>query len=72
VTASENGALRRAIHVVRFPLRLKLFEATPAAQVTKTTFDVSPDGKRFVMVKSDRATALRTLTLALNWFAASR
>jgi hypothetical protein len=34
-------------------------------------FDVSPDGKWFVMVKSDPIASLRTVNLVLNWFAAS-
>ncbi|HEY3158937.1 MAG TPA: hypothetical protein VGJ78_08265 [Vicinamibacterales bacterium] len=33
-----------------------------------SSFDVSPDGKRFVMIKSDDASALRELTVVQNWF----
>ena len=31
-------------------------------------FDVSPDGQRFLMVKSDTPTAPRQLHLVVNWF----
>jgi hypothetical protein len=30
-------------------------------------FDVSPDGRRFVMVKSDEASTLRQITVVQNW-----
>jgi len=31
-------------------------------------FDVAPDGRRFVMVEDDEASALRELTLVQGWF----
>jgi hypothetical protein len=31
------------------------------------SFDVSPDGRRFVFVKSDEAAALNQLTIVQNW-----
>jgi eukaryotic-like serine/threonine-protein kinase len=35
----------------------------------EASFDVSPDGQRFVLVKSDEAAALNRLTLVQNWIA---
>ena len=32
------------------------------------SFDISPDGRRFVMVKSDDASTLRQLTVVQHWF----
>ena len=33
-----------------------------------TDGDVAPDGRRFVMVEDDEASALRELTLVQGWF----
>ena len=33
------------------------------------SFSVAPDGQRFVMIRSDEASALQQLTLVQNWMA---
>ena len=46
----------------------RLFSGRFTGAGRDSSFDVSPDGKRFVMVKSDDASALRELTVVQNWF----
>ncbi|MGH9383562.1 MAG: hypothetical protein ACRD2N_04655, partial [Vicinamibacterales bacterium] len=46
----------------------RLFTGAFTGTGRELNFDVSRDGKRFVMVKSDEASMLRQLTLVQNWF----
>jgi Tol biopolymer transport system component len=61
VSVNTNGSFR-----AEKPRRLFSGRFTGAGR--DSSFDVSPDGKRFVMVKSDDASALRELTVVQNWF----
>ena len=45
----------------------RLFEGAYSGESGESAFDVSPDGQRFLMVKSDEASTLRELTLVQNW-----
>ena len=45
----------------------------PAASFIRfQSYDVSPDGKRFLMIKRDEGSVPRQLNVILNWRAASR
>jgi Tol biopolymer transport system component/predicted Ser/Thr protein kinase len=46
----------------------RLFAGQFSGAGRDSSFDVAPDGKRFVMVKSDQASTLRQLTVVQNWF----
>ena len=48
----------------------RLFEGSYSGESEESAFDVSPDGQRFLMVKSDEASTLRQLTVVQNWQAA--
>jgi eukaryotic-like serine/threonine-protein kinase len=45
----------------------RLFEGAYSGESGESAFDVSPDGQRFLMVKSDEASTLRQLTAVQNW-----
>ncbi len=47
----------------------RLFSGSFSGESHDVAFDVSADGQRFVMVKSDEAASLTTLTLVQNWAA---
>jgi serine/threonine protein kinase/Tol biopolymer transport system component len=61
VSVDTNGSFR-----AEKPRRLFAGRFTGAGR--DPSFDISPDGKRFVMVKSDEASALTKLTVVQNWF----
>jgi eukaryotic-like serine/threonine-protein kinase len=46
----------------------RLFTGPFTGAGRESSFAVSPDGKRFVMVKSDEASTLTQLTVVQNWF----
>jgi serine/threonine-protein kinase len=48
----------------------QLFSGNFTGTARDLAFDVSPDGQRFVMIKSDESAALRQLTIVQNWAAA--
>jgi len=48
----------------------RLFSGDFTGTARDQSFDVSPDGQRFVMVRSDERAALRQLTVVQNWAAA--
>jgi len=45
----------------------RLFEGAYSGESGESAFDVSLDGQRFLMVKSDEASTLRQLTVVQNW-----
>jgi hypothetical protein len=47
----------------------RLFTGSFSGESHDEAFDVSADGQRFVMVKSDAAATLNTLTVIQNWAA---
>ena len=57
------------VHAAK-PQRLFVGQYTGAGR--EAGFDVSPDGRRFVMVKSDEASILGHLTVVQNWLAELR
>jgi eukaryotic-like serine/threonine-protein kinase len=46
----------------------RLFTGSFSGAGRDSSFDVAPDGQRFVMIKSDDASTLRQLTVVQNWF----
>ena len=46
---------------------LRLFAGHYSGASHDSQFDVAPDGRRFVMVKSDEASTLRQITVVQNW-----
>jgi eukaryotic-like serine/threonine-protein kinase len=46
----------------------RLFAGSFSGAGRDPSFDVAPDGQRFVMIKSDDASTLRQLTVVQNWF----
>jgi hypothetical protein len=46
----------------------RLFAGSYTGVGRADVFDVAPDGRRFVMVKSDEAATLQQLTVVHNWF----
>jgi serine/threonine-protein kinase len=46
----------------------KLFSAPPASNTATSGFDVSPDGRRILMVHEDLTLAPRQVNVILNWF----
>jgi hypothetical protein len=44
-----------------------LFKGAYTGTGRSAAFDVSPDGQRFVMVKSDEASTLRQIEVVQNW-----
>jgi eukaryotic-like serine/threonine-protein kinase len=45
----------------------RLFSGSYSGAGREAAFDVSPDGRRFVMVKSDEVSTLRSLVVMQNW-----
>ena len=45
----------------------RLFSGQYSGAGRTLEFDVAPDARRFVMVKSDNASTLRQLTVVQNW-----
>jgi hypothetical protein len=45
----------------------RLFAGAYSGAAQDSSFDVAPDGKRFVTVKSDEASTLTQVTLVQNW-----
>ena len=45
----------------------RLFTGAYSGAGRDSSFDVAPDGLRFVMVKSDEASRLQQLTVVQNW-----
>jgi len=54
-------------HGLRVGKAQRLFAGHYSGTGREVGFDVSPDGRRFVMVKSDEASTLGQLTLVQNW-----
>jgi Tol biopolymer transport system component len=46
----------------------RLFSGAYSGESREMAFDVSPDGRRFLMIKSDDAATLRQINVVLNWF----
>jgi eukaryotic-like serine/threonine-protein kinase len=46
----------------------RLFAGNFSGESHELAFDVSPDGRQFVMIKSDEDSTLRQLTVVQNWF----
>ena len=46
----------------------RLFAGPYQGESQEAAFDVSPDGRRFLMIKSDDAATLRQINAVLNWF----
>jgi hypothetical protein len=49
-----------------------LFEGPYAGASGDLSFDVSPDGKRFLMIRTDPNSSLTRFNLVLNWTPESR
>jgi serine/threonine-protein kinase len=47
---------------------MRLFAGAYSGTGRADAFDVAPDGRRFVMVKSDETATLQQLTVVNNWF----
>jgi Tol biopolymer transport system component len=45
----------------------RLFSGAFRGESQESAFDVAPDGRRFVMIKSDQAAGLRQLNVVQNW-----
>ncbi len=45
-----------------------LFEGTYLQDANITNYDVSPDGKRFVMIRPDEESTSTQIHVVLNWF----
>jgi Tol biopolymer transport system component/tRNA A-37 threonylcarbamoyl transferase component Bud32 len=56
-----------ASHGFRTSTPRALFSGRFTGVGQELSFDVSPDGRRFVMIKSDDASALQRLTVVQNW-----
>jgi Tol biopolymer transport system component len=46
----------------------RLFAGPYRGESQEPAFDVSPDGRRFLMIKSDAAATLRQINIVQNWF----
>ena len=46
----------------------RLFAGPYRGESQEPAFDVSPDSRRFLMIKSDDAATLRQINVVLNWF----
>ena len=46
----------------------RLFAGPYRGESQELAFDVSPDSRRFLMIKSDDAATLRQINAVLNWF----
>jgi hypothetical protein len=45
----------------------RLFAGSYRGESQESAFDVSPDSRRFLMIKSDDAATLRRINAVLNW-----